>query len=100
VVDQTITDAEPRKHLSYYVRQANSGRTFLITVRGEPVARLVPYEFPRRLCDQSIPSSVRRGFAWNKLPSVLAQVARHHMLCSREGDSRSLGERPLLTLGP
>lgn len=48
VVHETITVTEERKHLSYYIRQANAGRTFLITVRGEPVARLVPYKWPRR----------------------------------------------------
>jgi prevent-host-death family protein len=42
VADRTIPQRELRNNISAVLRAAESGETFTITVRGRPVARVVP----------------------------------------------------------
>jgi prevent-host-death family protein len=42
MADRTIPQRELRNNISAVLRAAESGETFIVTVRGRPVARLVP----------------------------------------------------------
>ncbi len=42
MADRTIPQRELRNNISAVLRAAESGETFTVTVRGRPVARLVP----------------------------------------------------------
>jgi len=42
MADRTIPQRELRNHSGEILRAAESGQTFTVTVRGRPVARLVP----------------------------------------------------------
>jgi prevent-host-death family protein len=42
VADRTIPQRELRNNISAVLRAAESGETFTVTVRGRPVARVVP----------------------------------------------------------
>lgn len=42
MADRTIPQRELRNNVSSILREAEAGETFTVTVRGRPVARLVP----------------------------------------------------------
>ncbi len=42
MADRTIPQRELRNNISAVLRAAESGETFTVTVRGRPVARLIP----------------------------------------------------------
>jgi len=46
--DRVIAQRELRNDVSAVLRAAEAGETFTVTVRGRPVARVVPPEGPRR----------------------------------------------------
>ncbi len=46
--DQTIAQRELRNNISAVLRAAEAGETFTVTVRGRPVARVVPPGDPSR----------------------------------------------------
>lgn len=48
MADKTIPQRELRNHIGEVLRAAEAGETFTVTVRGRPVARLVPPGDPTR----------------------------------------------------
>lgn len=48
MADRVIPQRELRNDVAAILRAAEAGETFTVTVRGRPVARLVPPEGPRR----------------------------------------------------
>jgi len=48
-MDERISLREANQHLSQYVAAVEEGHEFVITRRGQPVARLVPVEEERQL---------------------------------------------------
>ncbi|NUB00222.1 type II toxin-antitoxin system prevent-host-death family antitoxin [Azospirillum melinis] len=58
-----ISAADARRQFSTILKQAASGRTVIITERGQPVARLEPYGTPAASGDASS--------AWNRLFQTL-----------------------------
>lgn len=44
MADRTIPQRELRNNISAVLREAEAGETFTVTVRGRPVARVVPLE--------------------------------------------------------
>ncbi len=74
---------ELKDRLAHYLRMVRSGKTVVVTVRGEPVARLVPVV---RDSERTLPSEVEERLwalvakgtvEWNgvahRLPQVVAQ---------------------------
>lgn len=56
MTDRTIPQRELRNNISAVLRAAESGETFTITVRGRPVARVIPpgeAALPRRDVDRA-----------------------------------------------
>jgi prevent-host-death family protein len=52
MADRTIPQRELRNNVGAVLRDAEAGSTFTVTVRGKPVARVVPLEEgPRRFVD-------------------------------------------------
>lgn len=48
MADRTIPQRELRNNVSSVLRAAEAGETFVVTVRGRPVARLGPHDEPVR----------------------------------------------------
>ena len=48
MADRSIPQRELRNNISDVLRAAEAGQTFTVTVRGRPVARLVPPGHPER----------------------------------------------------
>ncbi|WP_376968032.1 type II toxin-antitoxin system prevent-host-death family antitoxin (plasmid) [Azospirillum sp. A26] len=77
-----ISAADARRQFSTILKQAASGRTVIITQRGQPMARLEPYAPPSATGDACS--------AWNRLFQTLDEGVH---LNTRRGDRNSLYDR-------
>jgi len=59
VSDRTIPQRELRNNVAAILREAEAGQTFTVTVRGRPVARVVPPENVGRRVDVDRESILR-----------------------------------------
>lgn len=71
----TVTLAEAKAHLSELLKQIEAGEEVVITRRGQPVARLVGLEKPKKAVG-SLAAFRRSMPAWRKASSLLIEELR------------------------
>lgn len=75
--DMDVSVTELRANLASFLDQVKDGEELTITDRGEPIARLVPAGWPRRLRELeeaglvTMPTAPKRAIAGERLPRLL-----------------------------
>jgi len=75
--DMDVSVTELRANLASFLDQVKGGEELTITDRGEPIARLVPAGWPRRLRELeeaglvTMPTAPKRAIAGERLPNAL-----------------------------
>ena len=75
--DMDVSVTELRANLASFLDQVKDGEELTITDRGEPIARLVPAGWPRRLRELedaglvTMPTAPKRAIAGERLPHAV-----------------------------
>lgn len=72
--DRTIPQRELRNNIAAVLRAAEAGETFTVTIRGRPVARLVPPGEPGRPRVDVDRATIRRILALPADPQLAAEL--------------------------
>lgn len=75
--DMDVSVTELRANLASFLDQVKGGEELIITDRGEPIARLVPAGWPRRLRELeeaglvTMPTAPKRAIAGERVPHAV-----------------------------
>ena len=94
MTDRTIPQRELRNNIGAVLRAAEAGATFTVTVRGKPVARLVPRSGSRHLVVMDVTLEPGGGHDFHRHPG------QEEMIIVKQGEITQFIEQESTTLGP
>lgn len=86
VQEVVIAQRDLRNRVGEILRQAQAGQSFVITTRGERVARLVPSESPVPIRGRTITRPAKRHGGWDEIELAIGLASIQETLDDLRGD--------------